>query len=77
MKWLETMTKKYGLPTAGTYYYRVVLLPLGTYNKHTSEEIHSYHKRVRYGDFVLCEVLVCVCVCVCVAAACLHLLQNC
>ncbi len=51
----------------------------GTYNKHTSEEIHSYHKRVRYGDFVLCEVLVCVCVCVCVcvAAACLNLLQNC
>jgi len=38
VKWLETMTKKYGLPTAGTYYYRVVLLPLGAYNKHTSEE---------------------------------------
>jgi hypothetical protein len=44
------MTKKYGLPTAGTYYYRVVLLPLA-HTTNTSEEIHSYHKRARH--FVL------------------------
>jgi len=78
VKWLETMTKKYGLPTAGTYYYRVVLLPLAhTTNTHQKKYIHitkGYGMVILYYVKFLC---VCVCVCVCVAAACLNLLQNC
>jgi len=67
VKWLETMTKKYGLPTAGTYYYRVVLLPLGAYNKHTSEENTFISQKGTVWWFcIMWSSCVCVCVCVCV-----------
>jgi hypothetical protein len=54
VKWLETMTKKYGLPTAGTYYYRVVLLPLAhTTNTQQKKYIHiTKGQGISYCDTV-------------------------